>query len=191
MVMLVAEPGIVIAGCKLIAVRRHQIALCIRLERAGTRVADLPVRQKNLKKAAALNRKIQRIAGAAQVALDLHNFGVAGPRAEADLQTGSNGGLLRGRRTRHDFILINKVGELHAPRLKSGCAGVSQVVGDVVQVELLRGHTRCRGVECMKHSGVSFSRPLASSCVAVLSISELNIESARCIISAERCAVTS
>ncbi len=103
-----------------------------------------------------LNREVERIAGVAQVALGLHDLGIAGARAEADLQAGSDGRLLGGRGAGHDVVLIEKVGELHAARLKSRRARVRQIVRDVIEVDLLRGHAAGCCVKSMKHPWFSF-----------------------------------
>jgi hypothetical protein len=73
-------------GLQRIAVRGDEIALRIWLERTGAGVARLSIGEKDLKEAAPLNRHVHRVASAAEVALSLHDFCVAGTRAEADLE---------------------------------------------------------------------------------------------------------
>jgi len=81
----------------------------------------------------------------------LDNLGISGLGAKSHLQAGSDGGLLRGRGARHDIALIEEIGKLDAARLESRSARVSQVVRDVIQIDLLGGHPAGSSIESVKH----------------------------------------
>src|SRR6202000_867371 len=103
------------------------------------------VGHKKLEEARTLNGKIERVAGRRRRSLCLDDFRRSGANAKTDLQTGCNGGLLRGRGAGHDLVLVKKIGELNAPLLETRCAGVRKVVGDVVEVQLLGRHAASGG----------------------------------------------
>jgi len=121
------------------------------MKRAVTGVTDLSVGQKYLEKALALNGKIKRVTGGGEIALGLDDFCFRCAGTETYLQTRRYRGLLCGGGARHNFVLIQKVGEIHLALLKAGGTGVGEIVGDVVQIELLSGHSAGGSVEGTKH----------------------------------------
>ena len=51
----------------------------------------------------------------------------------------------------HDQVLINEILKLQAPAAKARCAGVGEVVGDIVQVGFLGGHAAGGSVKGANH----------------------------------------
>ncbi len=75
MVMEVAPVGMVIAGFHRISVGGYHVAIRVQLKSAATGVRGFSRGERDLKKTLALNRQVQGIAGGAEVALGLDNFG--------------------------------------------------------------------------------------------------------------------
>ena len=136
---------------KRIPIGGHHITLRILVKSAAARVGGLARRQQHLEKSLPFDGQIERVAGRTQVALQLNDLGRRRTRAQSNLQTRGHRGLLRGGRARHHHALVDQVLELHAAALKASRAGVGQIVGDGVQIRLLRLHPGGGGVECSKH----------------------------------------
>src|SRR5882672_5561153 len=111
------------------------------MESAAAAVADVAAGQRDLEESLAFNGEVERIARRAHVALQLDNLRSGGAAAETDLEARRYSRLLGGGRARHHQILVQQVLKLEAPTPKACCAGVGQVVGDRVEIQLLRLHS--------------------------------------------------
>ncbi len=67
------------------------------------------------------------------------------------MQSGRHHGLLPGRRSGLNQTLVEKVLELRPPDFVAGGVSVRQVVGDVVDVDLLGGHTAGGAIQSSNH----------------------------------------
>ena len=90
------------------------------------------------------------IVGLVQRALGRDDLGGRRFGAQADLQAGRDRGLAL-RRSRRDQILVDHVLKLQAQLAKAGGRGVGQVVGDRVQIHLLRAHAAGGCVQGSNH----------------------------------------
>ncbi len=134
-----------------IAVGSHYIAIAIQVERAGAGIGQLTRGEADLEESLALDDQVQRIVGLGELALGEKNLVRCRAGAKADLQAGRNHGLLAGGGTGLHDGLIEQVLELGTARLKASGIGVGQVVGDIIYVNLLRGHSAGSAIECTNH----------------------------------------
>jgi hypothetical protein len=121
------------------------------VEVAGAGVGELAVWLSHLEEALALNDEIERVIGLRELALREKNFVGGGAGTEPDLKAGGHDGLLSGGRARLNHALVEEILELRAAHLVPGGVGVGQVVGDIVDIHLLRGHPAGSTVECANH----------------------------------------
>src|SRR3981189_1442572 len=123
-----------------VPVRGHDVALRVEMKSSAAGVGGVAAGQLHLEKSLAFNSQIERIAGRAHVALQLNDLRRGRTSAETDLQACRNRRLLGRRRSRHDHILVEQILKLEPPSPETGRAGVGQVVGDGIEIELLRLH---------------------------------------------------
>src|SRR5262249_5196567 len=124
-------------GLYRVSILGYKIAGGIEVKSSSTCVGGFSVGQKHLEKSRALDRKVERVAGLAEVPLQLDDFGGGRARAQADLQSSNQRRLLRGCRAGHDEVLIDQVFELHAAAAKPCRARVGEIVGDRVEIGFL------------------------------------------------------
>ena len=155
MVTAVALDGMVMVGMKRIAVGGHDGSLVVELKLAGAGIGDGAVGPLHLKEPGALNGHIERVVGLVQRTLGHDDLGSRRLGAQADLQAGRDRGLAL-RRARGDQVLVDHVLKLQPQLAKAGGRGVGQVVGDGVQVHLLRAHAAGCCIQGSNH--VSFSQ---------------------------------
>src|SRR6185437_2855268 len=111
------------------------------MERAGARIPELSTGQLYLKEAGALDGDVQGVPGSLDFPLCLDNLGRSRSNTETHLKTRGDSRLLRGCRTRHYLVLIQQIRKLHPAFLEARCAGVREIVRDVIQVHLLGVHS--------------------------------------------------
>jgi len=110
------------------------------MKAAGASVSNGAIGPRDLKKTLPLNRNIERVAGVIEVTLFHNHLGRRRARSQADLKAG--GVSLRALRgSGNDDVLVNHVLELQLALAEAGGAGVRQVVGNCVQIGLLRAHS--------------------------------------------------
>ena len=119
-----ASGGIVIGRVQLVAVGRHHVSLIVEMKHSGPGVGGLAVGHLHLKEASSLDCQIQRIAGGVEIALRLDHLRRRRTRAQTDLQSRGDGGVLRGRSARHHQVLVDHVFELKTATAKPGGARV-------------------------------------------------------------------
>jgi hypothetical protein len=95
--------------------------------------------------------EIQRIVRLLKVALRKYDFVGSRLGPQPDLQAAGDYGLGSGRRAGLHQALVNQVLELRSPHLESIGAGVRKIVGDIVNVGLLRIHSTGRSVKGSNH----------------------------------------
>ena len=133
-----------------VAVGGHNRSLVVQVKLPGAGVGDGAVRPLYLKESRALNRHIQRVVGLVQLALRVDDLGRRRLGAKADLQSGRDRVLALGRARRHE-VLIHHVLKLQAQLAKTRGRRVGQIVGDRIQVQLLRAHAAGCGVQSSNH----------------------------------------
>src|SRR5579863_7557130 len=170
-----------------IAVGRHHVSLVVEMKHSCPRVPGLAARHLHLKKTCSLDGQVKWITGGVEVALGLYNLRRSSARAQPDLQPRGDGGVLRCRRSRHDQVLVNQILKLQSPAAKARGARVRQVVGNVVEVELLGCHAGGRSVKSAQHE----PQIRDSSCAAMRLKLEWKAVSACCSMSAWRWRETS
>ena len=125
--------------------------LIVQKEVSGARVGQWCHRGADTwKNPAALNSQIQRVVGLVHIALGHDDLAGRGLRAEADLQSGGDR-LLALRRSRRDQVLVDHVLKLQLPLAKADRRGVGEIVGDGVQIQLLRAHAAGGRIESSNH----------------------------------------
>jgi hypothetical protein len=149
--------GMVIAGCTGIAAGGDDLPLVVLLERPVARVGGRPVGQQHLEEARAVDRHVETVAGLLQRALREDATRGHRRRAQADLQTIGNLRRLRRLRSRLAQGLIEQVGENAARLLEAVGADVRQVVGNDVDLHLLRVEAGTGGPERADHRFRSIS----------------------------------
>src|SRR5437763_1739090 len=82
-----------------------------------------------------------RIAGLVVVALLLNDFGSGGAGAKADLEACRERGLLSGGGTGRDETLVDQILELQTAAAETGSAGIGEIVGNVIEIQLLGFHS--------------------------------------------------
>src|SRR6185437_3138876 len=92
------------------------------------------------------------VAGGEEVTLLKNNFIRCGARAEAELKSCGHHGGLPGGRSRRDHVLVEEVLKLRAAGFIPCGVGVGQIVGDIVDICLLRFHTAGGAVKSSDHS---------------------------------------
>src|SRR5581483_1897502 len=134
-----------------VAVRRHERAGRVELERAGAAVRERAVGQRDLEEPVAPDRDVEWVRGLREVALQVHPLDGGGLDPEPDLDAGRD--LRRSGRERARLLerLVEEVLEVGAASLEAGRVHVREVVRDHVDVELLRLHAGRSGVERANH----------------------------------------
>jgi hypothetical protein len=123
----------------------------VELEGAGPGVGRRAVGQRHLKEARALDGEVEGIAGLGVIALEVQALHRGGTRPEPDLDPGGELAVRRARRARRPQRLVEQVLEVGAALLEAGRVHVRQVVGDDVDVQLLRLHPGRGGVQGSDH----------------------------------------
>src|SRR5580765_3762119 len=106
----------------------------------ATGVGGFAAGQVDLKKSLAFDGEIERIAGGVEITLQLDDLGSGGTSAKANLEARRDRSLLGRSCSGHHHVLVQQILELQTAAAESGGAGIGQVVGDSVQIELLRLH---------------------------------------------------
>ena len=158
MVIDCASAGIVICGSSGSPSEVTMLPSLFSWKRAGAGVGQLARRPADLKEAVALNHDVERVIGRREVALGEDDLVGGGARAEAKLQARRHGGLLAGGGAGLHHVLVEQVLKLRAPHLVAGGIGVGEVVGDVIDVELLGRHAAGGAVECSNHEKLLLAR---------------------------------
>jgi hypothetical protein len=117
---------------------------------AGTGIGDGAVRPLHLKKSGATDGHIVLIVRLVERTLGHDHLGGHRLGSQADLQPRRDRGLAL-RRPWGDQVLVNHVLKLKAQLAKARGGGVGQIVGDGVQVHLLRAHAAGCRVQCSNH----------------------------------------
>jgi hypothetical protein len=116
------------------------VAILVELELPGAGVCQFARRLQHLEEAVALDHHIERVAGLRKGSFGEDNLVRRGVRTQTELQPGGNQGLLPGGRAGRQHALIHQVLELRAAHFVADGVGVGQVIGDIVQVQLLGLH---------------------------------------------------
>src|SRR3984885_13874231 len=134
------------------------------MESTGLGITQLTGRLQQLEEAVSLNHHVQGVVGLRKVALRENDLVGDGPRAQSQLQSGGDDGVLGGGRAGLDQVLIQKILKLRAPGFESRGVGVRDVVRDVFHVGLLRVHAAGGAKQCSYH----LSRPPLLSPLVIL-----------------------
>jgi hypothetical protein len=151
MVMLEASRGMVMAGWtgKPLAVTSWPSR--VGLEGAVAGVRGGAVGHQHLEEAAAVDGHVASAFGLGEVALRVDALGGDHVHAGADLQARRQAGLVRRLAAALAQVLIDQVFEHRAAALEAGGAHVGQVVGDHVELRLLRVEAGLGDVEGANH----------------------------------------
>ncbi len=137
------------AGLHHVALRGHQPALRVELERAVARVGGAPIRHQDLEEAFAADGEVVVLAGLHQVALRHQPRRADRLHAGAELDAGGQDRALGGGLGADTVdVLVEQVLEFRTLALVAGGAHVGDVVGDDLDVEFLGHHSGRGSVEC-------------------------------------------
>ena len=134
-----------------IAFGGDQNTITIELKISSARIGDLTRWTPNLEETTPLDHQVQRIAGRLKAALCEDNSIGNGFGPKAKLEPRRNGRLRARRRTGLHQALIEQVLKLGTALLEADRVGIGQIVGDVVDAQLLRVQTAGRAIKCSDH----------------------------------------
>ncbi len=124
----------------------------IEMEAAAAGIGDLSGGREDLEISESLDGEVERVSGLLEVALRLQNLSGGGAGSEPNLHAGGDS-LLGGGSAGRDHVLVDEILKLDAAFAESGSIGIGEIVGNVVQIGLLRGHATGGGIERTKHGG--------------------------------------
>jgi hypothetical protein len=121
------------------------------MEGTIARISCLSIGHQNLKESSTFDSYVEGVVCGGKVALRLDDLSFRRSSTEADLQTCSYSGLLRCGGARYNLTLIQKIRKIQLSLLKTCGTRVRQIIGYVIQVQLLGRHPTGGCIKGTKH----------------------------------------